>query len=376
MEQENIENDPDFGISGENPFPSDSDIGSDCCSAKASVGLRTMTLPVLAITFGDATGIGPELVAKMLTRPEVLAAARVVLVGDAWVWKGAQRIAGTALSVVTIRDWREARDPGQTLMLLELDTVSQGDIAPAQATAAAGRGALKALTVCLDAAKRGDIDAICFAPLNKLAMKKGGMEFEDELQFFADFFGAKDYFCEFNTLGTLWTSRISSHIALADIPRYITKDRIEAAVRLTYQTLERAGFAKPRVAVAALNPHGGEGGTCGREEIDVIEPAIKALNAEGLPVLGPFPADAIFLKARDGALDGIVTMYHDQGQIAVKLMGFERGVTVQGGLPIPITTPARGTAFEIAGQGKANAEGMTQAFLLAAKMAATQAVSR
>ena len=241
-----------------------------------------------------------------------------------------------------------------------------------QMTPAAGRGARAALTICLDAVQRGDSDAICFAPLNKQAMKKGGMNFEDELHFFADYFGVKDYFCEFNTLGTLWTSRISSHIPLADIPKYVTKDRIKAAARLTYKTLKAAGFAEPRVAVAALNPHGGDGGTCGREEIDIIEPAARELNAEGLPIQGPFPADTIFLKARDKQLDSIVTMYHDQGQVAVKLMGFERGVTVQGGLPAPITTPAHGTAFDIVGQSKANAEAMTQAYLLAAKMGASR----
>ena len=196
------------------------------------------------------------------------------------------------------------------------------------------------------------------------------MAFEDEQHFFADHLGVTGYFCEFNTLGTLWTSRISSHIPLADIPKYVTKDRIKAAVQLTFQTLKRAGFSQPRVALAALNPHGGDGGTCGREEIDIIEPAAKELNDEGLPILGPFPADTIFLKARDGLLDSVVTMYHDQGQVAVKLLGFERGVTVAGGLPVPITTPAHGTAFDIVGQGKANAEAMTQAFLLAAKMGA------
>jgi 4-hydroxythreonine-4-phosphate dehydrogenase len=325
---------------------------------------------LVAVTFGDASGIGPELVAKLLTRAEAVAAADIVLVGDAWVWAEGQRIAGTAHSVKTIRNWDEARGGSDQPMFLELDTVIKTDVIPAQVRAAAGRGARLALTACLDAVNRHQIDAICFAPLNKQAMKKGGMDFEDELHFFADYFGVKDYFCEFNTLGTLWTSRISSHIPLADIPQYITKDRIKAAARLTYRTLKRAGFADPRVAVAALNPHGGDGGTCGREEIDIIEPAARELNQEGLPILGPFPADTIFLKARDGALDSIVTMYHDQGQIAVKLLGFERGVTVQGGLPVPITTPAHGTAFDIAGQGKANAEAMTQAFLLAAKMGA------
>jgi 4-hydroxythreonine-4-phosphate dehydrogenase len=331
-----------------------------------------MNKPVVAVTFGDASGIGPELVAKLLTRPDALAAARIVLVGDAWVWTEGQRIAATAPPVRIIRDWNEARQGDDTPMLLELNTVANADIVPSQATAAAGAGARRALTACLDAVKGGQADAICFAPLNKQAMKKGGMAFEDELHFFADYFGVQDYFCEFNTLGTLWTSRISSHVPLAEVAKYVTKDRIKAAARLTYQTLKRAGFAHPRVAVAALNPHGGDGGTCGREEIDIIEPAARELNAEGFPIMGPFPADTIFLKARDGALDSIVTMYHDQGQVAVKLLGFERGVTVQGGLPAPITTPAHGTAFDITGQGKANAEAMTQAFLLAAKMAAAR----
>ncbi len=294
--------------------------------------------PVVAVTFGDASGIGPELVARFLGRPGLEDAARIVLVGDAWVWSEGQRIAGRTHQLKQIKNWAEARD-SDAAAFLEIDTVARTDIVPAQVSAAAGRGAREALRFCLDAAGRGDIDAICFAPLNKLALKKGGMAFEDELHYFADYFAVTDYFCEFNTLGTLWTSRISSHIPLADIPKFITKDRIKAAARLTYRTLRNAGFAQPRVAVAALNPHGGDGGTCGREEIDIIAPAARELNAEGLDIQGPYPADTIFLKARDGLLDAIVTMYHDQGQVAIKLMGFERGVTVQGGLPVPITTP-------------------------------------
>ena len=330
-----------------------------------------MTRPVVAVTLGDASGIGPELVAKLLARPEIVG-PQILLVGDAWVWDQGQKVAGLSPPVKIIKDWAEARGGDGTPMLLEMQTVSESDIIQGQVTAAAGRGARLALTACLDAAVRGDIDAVCFAPLNKQAMKKGGMEFEDEQHFFADHLGVTGYFCEFNTLGTLWTSRISSHIPLADIPKYVTRDRIKAAARLTFQTLKRAGFAQPRVALAALNPHGGDGGTCGREEIDIIEPAARELNEEGLPILGPFPADTIFLKARDGQLDSIVTMYHDQGQVAVKLLGFERGVTVAGGLPVPITTPAHGTAFDIVGQGKANAEAMTQALLLAVKMGASR----
>jgi 4-hydroxythreonine-4-phosphate dehydrogenase len=328
-----------------------------------------MPKPLVAVTFGDASGIGPELVARLAASAKARDAARLLLVGDDWIWSEGQRIAGVTAAITRVADFAAVRQTDGDILFLPLDTVAQSHVVFAQVTKAAGAGARMALDACLDAAQRGEIDSICFAPLNKQAMKLGGMHFEDELHYFADRLGVTDYFCEFNTLGALWTSRISSHVPLGNVTEYITRERIMAAARLTYATLKRAGFAAPRVAVAALNPHGGDGGTCGREEIDIIAPAAMALNDEGLPIEGPYPADTIFLRARDGKLDAIVTMYHDQGQIAVKLMGFERGVTVQGGLPVPITTPAHGTAFDISGTGRANPTAMIQAFLMAAQMA-------
>jgi 4-hydroxythreonine-4-phosphate dehydrogenase len=156
-----------------------------------------MTKPLVAVTFGDASGIGPELVAKLLARPQVLDAARIVVVGDAWVWAEGQRIAGAAPAMKIIRSWDEARNGGgDAPMFLEMNSVAKADVLPAQVTAAAGQGARLVLTACLGAVKNGKIDAICFAPLNKQAMKKGGMAFEDELHFFADYFGVTDYFCE------------------------------------------------------------------------------------------------------------------------------------------------------------------------------------
>mgnify|MGYP001123188490 CR=1 FL=1 len=303
-----------------------------------------MAKPLVAVTFGDAAGIGPELVARLGASAEARNAAGMLLVGDEWVWQEAQRVAGVPVTVTRVSGFAEARHTNSDIQFIPLDTVAKTDVIPAQVTKAAGAGARAALDTCLQATQRGEVDAVCFAPLNKQALKLGGMHFEDELHYFADRLGVTNYFCEFNTLGTLWTSRISSHVPLAEVTRYITQDRIKAAARLTYETLRRAGFAAPRVGLAALNPHGGEGGTCGREEIEVIAPA------------------------RDGKLDAIVTMYHDQGQVAVKLMGFERGVTVQGGLPVPITTPAHGTAFDIAGTGRANPTAMIQALLMAARM--------
>jgi 4-hydroxythreonine-4-phosphate dehydrogenase len=237
-----------------------------------------------------------------------------------------------------------------------------------RAEAPGGRSVLRILDQCMDAVLAGHIDAICFAPLNKFAMKQGGLEQEDELHHFANYLNVDSYFCEFNTLGSLWTSRISSHVPLRDVASYLSQERIVDAAELINKALVANGIKRPRVAVAGFNPHNGDGGTCGREEIDIIEPAVRELQGRGLRVEGPFPADTIFLRARAGDFDAVVTMYHDQGQIAIKLMGFSQGVTVQGGLPIPVTTPAHGTAYDIAGLGKADVNATYQAFRIACRM--------
>src|SRR5512133_3033269 len=323
--------------------------------------------PVIALTLGDPAGIGPELVARLLARPETLAQANVVLVGDAWLWEDGQRIAGVRIGCDPVAGFDEVRQRRDTsrAAFLAVATVQPAQVQRGQAQAAGGASVLAVLNRCLDAARAGHIDAICFAPLNKYAMKLGGLQHEDELHHFAASLGVTGYFCEFNTLDLLWTARVSSHVPLKDAASYLSRERIVAAARLIHESLRANGIAAPRVAVAAFNPHGGEGGTCGREEIDIIAPAVRELNEAGIPAQGPFPADTLFIKARDGEFDAVVTMYHDQGQIAIKLMGFSRGVTVQGGLPVPITTPAHGTAFDISGQGKANVGAIRQAFEIA-----------
>ncbi len=336
------------------------------------------TLPVVALTLGDPAGIGPELIARLLSRPEATQHANIVLVGDAWLWEEGQRIAGVQVATEPVAALAEVRGRTGTLRpaFLRKDTVAQADVHRSRAEAAGGRSVLQVLDLCMDAAQAGEIDAICFAPLNKQAMKLGGMRHEDELHHFAQYLGVQGYFCEFNTLGGLWTSRISSHVPLKDVTQYLSVERIEQAAELIYRSLRASGVAEPKVAIAALNPHGGDGGTCGREEVDIIAPAVQALQAREWPTPapfhGPFPADTIFLKAQAGEYQAIVTMYHDQGQIAIKLLGFSRGVTVQGGLPIPITTPAHGTAYDIAGQGKASVEATWQAFLIACRMGTAQ----
>ena len=329
-----------------------------------------MEMPVVALTLGDPAGIGAELIARLLARPQTTQAANVVLVGDPWLWQDGQTIAGTALRLDPVATLAAVRGRADTsrAAFLAVDTVQPEQVHRGQAEAAGGASVLQVLNRCMDAAQSGAIDAITFAPLNKFAMKQGGLKHEDELHHFAQYLGVTGYFCEFNTLGGLWTARISSHVPLKDVARYIDKQRIVDATTLIYRSLQASGNAAPRVAVAGFNPHNGDGGTCGREEIDVIAPAVAELNALGIPVMGPFPADTIFLRARDGELDAIVTMYHDQGQIAIKLLGFSQGVTVQGGLPIPITTPAHGTAYDIAGLGKADVDATANAFAIACRM--------
>lgn len=333
-------------------------------------------IPVVALTLGDPAGIGPELVAKLLARPDLARHARVLVVGDRWVWEDGQRVAGVCApmrEITSVREVRTAGKPGPP-SFLPVETVRPDDVRRGTVGAACGASVLRVLRLCLDAARAGQIDAICFAPLNKLAMKQAGLAFPDELHFFAEYLGVRGFVCELNALDGLWTTRVTSHMPLKDVPGTLSPRRIKEAARLLFRALQAAGVAQPRVAVAALNPHAGEGGTCGREEIEIIEPAIREARDEGVPMDGPFPADTIFRRALAGLYDGILTMYHDQGQIAMKLMGFERGVTVQGGLPIPITTPAHGTAFDIAGHNKASVEAMSRAFALACRMAAFAAV--
>jgi len=328
--------------------------------------------PTVALTLGEPAGIGPELIAKLLARRDLIERAKVVLVGDAWLWEEAQAIAGVSIATRSVSGFEGLRSFADGAPLfLAVESVRQGEVPRSKASAAGGASVLQVLRMCMDAASAGLIDAICFAPLNKHSMILAGMKFSDDLHFFVDHLKVSTYCGELNTLGDLWTSRISSHVPFKDIGLYVTKPRIMDAVKLLYNALLSVGFEHPRVAVAALNPHGGEGGTCGREEIDIIAPALSELNAQGYPVAGPFPADTIFLKARDKQYDGIVAMYHDQGQIALRLLGFERGVTIHGGLPIPIATPAQGSAFDIAGQNKANVEATAQAFLIACRMGAS-----
>jgi 4-hydroxythreonine-4-phosphate dehydrogenase len=210
---------------------------------------------------------------------------------------------------------------------------------------------------------------VFFTPFNKKAMRLAYPGYDDEIRFIRDVLQSAAPASEFNVLGKLWNARVTSHIPLSGVASAITQDAILRSLALTDAAMRAAGFERPRIAVAALNPHAGDGGNFGREEIDVMEPAVRKAAEQGLSVEGPFPSDTVFLRAKNGDFDAVLTMYHDQGQIAMKLMGFERGVTLIGGFPFPICTPAHGTAYDIAGRGIANIGASREALLLAVRMA-------
>jgi 4-hydroxythreonine-4-phosphate dehydrogenase len=329
--------------------------------------------PRIALVMGDPCGISPELMAKLLALPETTVRAAIVVIGDRRVLAAGEAVAGTKLDlaeVSRIEDARLARGAATFLDLHHLDpqTVERG-----KASAQGGAFALANYRRGLQLAKDGVVDCLCFTPFNKQALHMAGNKFEDEMQFAADALDYKGPYGEFNVLENIWNARVTSHVPLAKVSSLLSVDAILRALTLTNDSLRDAGVASPRIAVAALNPHAGDGGNFGREEIDIIEPAVAAAKARQIRADGPFPSDTVFLRARNGAYDAVLTMYHDQGQIAIKLMGFDRGVTVLGGLPVPICTPAHGTAYDIAGTGKANVEATRRAFLLACKMGEARA---
>lgn len=322
---------------------------------------------VLGITLGDAAGVGPEIVAKVIAQGTLQSYCRPVIIGDARVLKMGMTIAKVDFPF-TIIDRIEDADFGRISILdqkdIDPEEIKIGDVNPI-----CGLSMGNALILAVRLYKAGKIDGFCFAPLNKAALKLGGHNFESEQMLFAHHFNWTEPFGEVNVLDDVWTTRVTSHIPVKEISNKLTVENIMRAIKLADKTLKRAGIEKPRLGIAALNPHGGEHGLCGTEEIDVIVPAMEQARQENINVIGPYPADILFIKAFDGEFDAAVTMYHDQGQIALKLKGFDFGITVAAGLPAPIVTPAHGTAYDIAGKGIAKITAFENAVKMAARIA-------
>jgi 4-hydroxythreonine-4-phosphate dehydrogenase len=325
--------------------------------------------PVLALAIGDPAGIGPELAAKALADPEVRAAADLIVVGDRRVLARGAEIAGVALDIASRRSIEELGDRPGTV-LVDLGHLHPDSIEIGVASRAGGEFALRNFRTCIELAASGRAGAVCFTPFNKAAMRMAHPSYDDEIGYGREVLGTGGPASEFNILENLWNARVTSHVPLSAVAGLITKEAVLKGIRLTNHSLREAGFDRPRIAVAGLNPHAGDGGNFGREEIDIIEPAVEAAKQEGIDADGPYPPDTVFLRASKGAFDAVLTMYHDQGQIAMKLLGFDRGVTLLGGFEFPMCTPAHGSAYDIAGKGVANPGATRAALLLAARMAA------
>jgi 4-hydroxythreonine-4-phosphate dehydrogenase len=324
--------------------------------------------PRIALVMGDPCGISPELMAKLLALPDTASRAAILVIGDRRVLKEGEAVAHAPLDLAIVDSVDAAKPARGRVIFLDQRNLDPAEVERGKASAKGGAFALANFRLGLQLARSGVVDCLCFTPFNKRALHLAGNPFEDELQLAAHELGHKGPYGEFNVLETIWNARVTSHVPLAKVSSLLSVDAILRALTLTDDSLRAAGLASPRIAVAALNPHAGDGGNFGREEIDIIEPAVVAAKARQIRADGPFPSDTVFLRARNGAYDAVLTMYHDQGQIAIKLMGFDRGVTVLGGLPVPICTPAHGTAYDIAGKGTANVEATRRAFHLACKM--------
>lgn len=325
--------------------------------------------PTIALAMGDPAGISPELTAILLNDEEIRAAANFVVFGDRRVLEEGARIAGLMPDVDFVSA-DSAYEFGERPVFVDLAHLDPRDVKRAEATPEGGAFALENFRRALVMAHQGRADAVCFTPFNKKAMRYVYPNYDDEIRYAADITDFKDAAREFNVLDNLWNCRVTSHIPLSAVAGSLSIEGIVAELELADHCMREAGFASPRIAVAGLNPHAGDGGNFGSEEIEIIEPAVRLAVQRGINAEGPYPADTVYLRARNGQFDGVLSMYHDQGQVAMKLMGFDRGVTMMGGFPFPICTPAHGTAYDIAGKGIANPGASKAAILLAARMAA------
>ncbi|WP_110600836.1 4-hydroxythreonine-4-phosphate dehydrogenase PdxA [Salinicola lusitanus] len=326
-------------------------------------------LPIIALAMGDPAGISPELTARLAADETVKRAARLVIIGDRRIFDEGARTAGLSPTLDSIDEQSPLADLASTPAFLDLANLAPEDVDPGEATPAGGEFASANFRHALALAHDGRVDAVCFTPFNKKAMRYANPGYDDEIRFVADAIGFDGKAREFNILESVWNARVTSHIPLKDVAAALSPESIIDELTLTHRCLQQAGHDRPRIAVAGLNPHAGDGGSFGMEEIDIIEPAIRRAREQGLEVEGPFPADTVFLRAVKEGFHAVLTMYHDQGQIAMKMMGFDSGVTMLGGLPFPVCTPAHGTAYDIAGRGIADLGASRQALLLAARMA-------
>jgi 4-hydroxythreonine-4-phosphate dehydrogenase len=320
-------------------------------------------LPV-GITMGDAAGIGPEIVVQAFAQG---LAAPAIVYGDAGALRRAASLLGARLTVHEIAHAGQAQPQAGVIEVVACHPALPDDLPAGKVSADAGRAAYEYVCTAIDDAMTARIRAIVTAPLNKASMHAAGIDYPGHTEILADRSGTRD-FAMMLANRELRVLLVTIHVALSDVFSRISVESELRAMRLAHHACRQMGIAEPRVAVAGLNPHAGENGKFGREEIDIIAPAIAAAQAEGIAASGPWPGDTVFMRARRGDFDIVVAQYHDQGLIPVKYLGVEEGVNVTVGLPFVRTSVDHGTAFDIAWQGIADARSLIVAFDLALAM--------
>ena len=319
----------------------------------------------VAILLGDPSGIGPELISKLLAE-KIINKANIIVIGEKNILEAGNKITRNSNNLKLVENFDQINFKDGNKFFLDISKGKNHNYKTAECSEQSGKSVLEALNVALDLAKKNKVQAINFGPFNKTSMKLGGNKYADELHLMAEKLDVKNFFCEFNVVDNFWTARVTSHMPIREVPSHIKKEKIIKPIKLINEAMILNGVKKPRVAVQALNPHA----EFGTEEKDEIIPAIEEAKKLGIDADGPLPCDTSFITAfKNKNYDCIVGMYHDALQSGLKAFGFDRGVTVQGGLPIPITTPAHGTAFDIAGKNKANLEPTLNSFKIALTMA-------
>jgi 4-hydroxythreonine-4-phosphate dehydrogenase len=330
---------------------------------------------------GDAAGIGPEIIAKALALNEIYTICRPLVIGDARVMHEGIKTARVKLEVNPIKSVQDARFNFGIMDVLDLQNIDINKLVMGTPQAMAGKAAVEYIEKAVEMALKGEIHAITTAPINKEAINMANFKYTGHTEILAHLTNTKCYAMMLVT-DSLRVIHVTTHVPLSEVPKLVKRDKILMTIKLAFETLKDIGVDNPKIAVASLNPHAGEGGLFGREELDEIIPAVESAKKLGIDVTGPLPADTVFVKAIGGEFDLVVAMYHDQGHIPVKLLGFEfdkktntwksvRGVNVTLGLPIIRTSVDHGTAYGKAGKGEgsANPGSMIEAIKLAAKLA-------
>ena len=339
------------------------------------VNLASYVKPIIGITMGDAAGIGSEVIAKALSQKEIYRICRPIVVGDADVMTKALEIAKVRLKVNPVKEVSGSKFEYGSVDVLDLGNIDVDKLEMGKVQVMAGKASIEYIEKAVELALHGKIHAIATASINKGAIHKAGSKFPGHTEMLAHLTSTKDVTMML-VAEKLRVFHVTIHESLGHAVELIKKERVLKTIKLAHEALLSIGIKKPKIAVAGLNPHASDGGIFGTEEIEEIAPAIQSANEMGINAVGPIPPDTVFLRAKEGEFDGVVAMYHDQGHIPIKLLGFMIGVNVTIGLPIIRTSVDHGTAFEIAGKGVANPRSMIETIKLAAQMARIKLASK